>query len=118
MVFYGTKNGIDYGFYLDNEGFINDKYVEVDDGDHITIINRANNEQLQIVPDENGYPKLVAPPPPSEDELKEREINELQQYLLSTDWYAIRYADTGEPIPNNIKEKRADARKRISELRN
>lgn len=118
MVFYGTKNGETYGFYLDNMGFIDDKYVKVDDGEHISIVNRANEEQLLIVPDENGYPKLVAPPPPSEEEVKEREINELQEYLNSTDWYAIRYADTGEPIPSDIKLKRSDARKRISELRN
>ena len=44
-------------------------------------------------------------------------ISELQAYLSSTDWYAIRYADTGESIPEDVKIKRAEARAEISKLR-
>jgi hypothetical protein len=34
-------------------------------------------------------------------------------YLASTDWYAIRYAETGKPIPVDIAEKRQQARNNI-----
>lgn len=44
-------------------------------------------------------------------------ISTLQDYLNSTDWYAVRFADTGEPIPADIQEKRKLARIEISELR-
>ena len=44
-------------------------------------------------------------------------ITELQTYLSSTDWYAIRYADSGEPMPDDVRTKRAEARLEISQLR-
>lgn len=47
----------------------------------------------------------------------ENEIEELENYLKETDWYAIRFADEGTKIPNEIKQKRKEARNRISELR-
>lgn len=45
------------------------------------------------------------------------EIEELENFLKETDWYAIRFADEGTEIPNEIKQKRKEARNRISELR-
>lgn len=44
-------------------------------------------------------------------------ITELQTYLSSTDWYAVRYADSGEPMPEEVRIKRAEARLEISQLR-
>lgn len=44
-------------------------------------------------------------------------IEELEAYLAETDWYVIRFADTGEAIPEEIKTKRRDARDEISRLR-
>ena len=44
-------------------------------------------------------------------------IEELEAFLDSTDWYAIRFADTGEPIPQNVKEQRQSAREEIARLR-
>ena len=61
--------------------------------------------------------QIVANPEPTEEALKQRRIDELQSYLISTDWYAIRFADTGEPIPDEIKQKRQEARAEISRLR-
>ena len=42
---------------------------------------------------------------------------ELQAYLADTDWYVVRYADTGEPVPDDVKAKRQAAREEISNLR-
>jgi hypothetical protein len=60
----------------------------------------------------SGY----APEKPKEVITKE-EIAELQQYLNETDWYAVRYAETGVEIPEEVKQKRQEAREKISALR-
>jgi len=39
--------------------------------------------------------------------------NKAQAYLASTDWMVLRQADSGETMPNNIKELRAAARLEI-----
>lgn len=53
--------------------------------------------------------------PTIEFELSEQEIinSEALAYLQSTDWYVIRFADSGEPIPDDVKAKRSEARARI-----
>jgi len=38
---------------------------------------------------------------------------EAQAYLASTDWMVLRQADSGEVMPNNIKDARAAARLEI-----
>lgn len=45
------------------------------------------------------------------------EIATLTAYLISTDWYATRMAETGKAIPEEIITERKKARDRISELR-
>jgi hypothetical protein len=35
--------------------------------------------------------------------------------LAETDWYVLRLAETGEPIPNGIRAQRAQARKIVSD---
>lgn len=47
----------------------------------------------------------------------ESRISELQSYLDSTDWYVVRYADTGEAMPADVKAQRQAAREEISTLR-
>lgn len=44
-------------------------------------------------------------------------ITALQNRLDETDWYAVRYAETGVEIPDNIKAERQSAREEISRLR-
>lgn len=94
-----------------------ESYVEIDDSEHLSIIEEANSTGKLIKGDENGNPILVEPPEPSDYEKAQQRIAELEQYLTSTDWYAIRFADTGEEIPPAIKNNRQDARDEISELR-
>ena len=63
--------------------------------------------------------KKIPPPPQEEVERMQREarMEELQDYLKDTDWYAIREAETGKPIPEEIRAGRESARAEISELR-
>lgn len=57
-------------------------------------------------------------PEKPEEVMIEEEITELQNYLNGTDWYAIRYAEIGVEIPEEVGQKRQEARERISALRN
>ena len=41
-------------------------------------------------------------------------LTQLEQYLISTDWYVTRSIETGKPIPDDIKKLRQEARERIN----
>ena len=71
----------------------------------------------QIKGDKDGNPILIDYPPPTEEEIKTSRIQKLETYLETTDWYAIRFADSGVEIPVEIKRQRQLAREEISELR-
>lgn len=62
------------------------------------------------------YLKGYTPAKPQEVIDSER-IAELEKYLYDTDWYALRYAETGKEIPAEIKTARQAARDEISRLR-
>lgn len=48
-------------------------------------------------------------------ELAQQKINaEALSYLASTDWYVIRQADVGTPIPPDVVIKRKEARNKIN----
>lgn len=49
--------------------------------------------------------------------IDEERIAELQNYLDATDWYAVRFAETGVAVPDAVKAERQAAREEISRLR-
>ena len=116
-MFFGKIKGTEdeWGFDVFSERF--DPCKEIDDSEHMSIINEANSTGKLIKGDADGNPVLVDPPEPSDYEKAQQRISELESYLSETDWYAIRFADTGEEIPANIKNNRQDARDEISGLR-
>lgn len=59
-------------------------------------------EQIRVDPtfDVEAIDKLV---------LKARSA-EAQKYLDSTDWYIVRFMDSGVDVPQEVKDKRAEAR--------
>jgi len=61
--------------------------------------------------------QIVRNAEPTTNELNEWRISELESYLNTTDWYAVRYAETGVEIPDDIKTARQAARDEISALR-
>lgn len=72
------------------------------------------------IEEDNGHRRFIIKPSsnkPTEQELKQRRINELQDYLSKTDWYASRFTETGVKIPEEILKKRQEAREEISRLR-
>ena len=46
-----------------------------------------------------------------------KQIIALEDYLYSTDWYVVRYTETGAEIPQEIRTQRQSARDEISRLR-
>jgi hypothetical protein len=50
---------------------------------------------------------------PTPAELQSQANATAQAYLASTDWMVLRQADSGEVMPNNIKDARAAARLEI-----
>lgn len=116
MLFGKIKNTDDeWGFDVIEATF--ETYRTVSPAEHMSIIEEANKQGKIIKGDKDGNPILIDPPPLTEEEISEQRIGELQSYLRETDWYAIRQADEGTPIPDVIKQKRHDAREEISALR-
>ena len=61
--------------------------------------------------------KVVPVPEPTAAETRSARVAELENYLNATDWYAVRYAETGTEIPEAIRAKRQAVREEISRLR-
>lgn len=61
--------------------------------------------------------QIVQNEQPTEQEISLQRIRELECYLSSTDWYAVRYAETGVEIPQDVRSQRQSAREEISRLR-
>lgn len=49
-------------------------------------------------------------PRPTEQEIKN---SEARAYLFETDWYVTRFAETGIPIPDDVKAARQTARESV-----
>ena len=46
--------------------------------------------------------------------ISQAQINaDARAFLAKTDWYVVRHAETGEPVPDEIIKQRADARTRV-----
>ena len=56
-------------------------------------------------------------PEKTQNIINSERITELQNYLNATDWYTVRFAETGAEIPEDIKAARQSAREEISRLR-
>ena len=46
----------------------------------------------------------------------EAEIENLKRDLAATDWYVVRFVETGKPIPEEVLAERQEKRDRINEL--
>ena len=54
-----------------------------------------------------------APPSPQQPITQEQINNEARAYLATTDWYVVRFAETGLAIPQDILAARQSARNSI-----
>ena len=94
------------------------KQCEVAFGDNYKLYKSIGMSPIDCEQAYDGqwYLKGYAPAKPQSVIDKER-IEELEQYLKDTDWYAIRKADNGEEMPEEIRTARQEARDEISRLR-
>lgn len=88
MIFVGTKDGKDYGFYLEKEGLKN--YVELTDEEHMALMD-AQAEGKVIVFHEGEKPTLQASPPPSDDDLAKEAWQKRDARINAIQWRIERY---------------------------
>jgi hypothetical protein len=99
------------GFYYEDDKMPAD-VVSISEVEYNRLL-EGNQKGQFIEPDEKGYPVLVDRPEPSAAEIQEEKNATARNYLARTDWYVTRFAETGEAIPQEILEKRAEARKAV-----
>lgn len=112
-MFYSATTGGFYDPEINKNGMPSD-VVEITDELHASLL-EGQATGLIIAADENGAPYLAEPQPPTPQEIQERKNREARAYLASTDWYVVRFAETGRPIPDEVREAREAARDSIVE---
>ena len=60
-------------------------------------------------------PEPEPEPEPTPEQIQDRKNQEARIYLLTTDWYVVRHAETGEAIPQDILDARQAARDAVVE---
>lgn len=114
-MFYGQFQDDTWG--SDDETTRFKTYIEIPTDEWIDLISEAGNQSKIIDHDSEGHPILVDPPEPSEKEKANARINELKNYLASTDYVAAKIAEgvaTREEYAE-VLAKRASARAEINE---
>jgi hypothetical protein len=78
---------------------------------------------VKLEPLPNPIPQIFIPVwPPVPEGLIDRgvltlEMNDLLSYLAATDYLVVRNMETGKEMPQEAKQKRQEARDRISQIR-
>lgn len=96
VVFAGTKDGENYGFYLpdsvvDADGNVGlSDYVALTEEEHIALIDGQSQGKI-ITFHEGGKPTLENPPEPNDEELA-KQIRARRDYLIeAVEWRVQRY---------------------------
>lgn len=74
------------------------------------------NQHGAHIEKQNGAYVIVQNAPVPEPSLEDK-VAARKKYLAETDWYAVRLAETGKPIPEDILSARQAARNEIDALR-
>lgn len=85
------KEYIEAARFCNNSG---DRHIEIKNNKYVIVENNNNTIELKD------------------------EIFKLEQYLIRTDWYVLRFIETKKEIPEEILKKREEVRKKISKLKN
>lgn len=94
MKYYKDENNQVWAFEADGS---QDAYIPL----HLTPITIEEADELR------------KPPPLTPEQLQEQINFEARAYLNSTDWYVVRFAETGVAIPQDILDARQAARDNI-----
>ena len=106
MLYGKKKNSDDYGFRFEGEEEMFESYVFIDDDEHWNLVQKANEENKIIVPDDKGYTTLTDRPSFKEEEIAKSNLFELTHYLISTDWYVLRFVEEGTHAPTVVEDCR------------
>lgn len=106
-MFYAKSTGGFYSADIHGEGIPADA-VEISGAEHAALL-EGQAQGKCIVADVSGRPVLAerAPAVPDEKALARR-------YLSETGWYVERFAETGKPIPEEVRALRQAAREVLS----
>lgn len=91
MKYYKDENNEVYAFAADGS---QDDFIP----EHLVAITEVEADALRA---------------PTPEQLQGQANNEARAYLLSTDWYVVRFAETGVAIPEDIAAARQAARESI-----
>lgn len=83
MIYSGTKDGEDFGFYLENDNL--QKITELTNDEHIALLKGQDSGKVIVWDKETGKPKLQDPPLPTKQELKVVKITEIKTRLAVID---------------------------------
>ena len=89
MIYVDTKDGKDYGFYLEKDGLQN--VVELTDNEHMALMD-GQAEGKVIVFHEGEKPTLEEPPPPSDDDLAKEARQKRDMLINAIQWRIERYS--------------------------
>ena len=81
-------------------------------GEWVELIMSADTEYE--IHESSDWPDIKPCDQAEKDEYEQGEItSQAKAYLVSTDWYVLRYLDSGEVIPEDVKTLREEARAKV-----
>lgn len=109
-----------YAAYCDEEGTF---YIKVPDHlyeeipEPVAPDDYSDKFYYRIEQDEAPYVVYTKKSDEQIAQIKQSELNDVsKKYLEGTDWMVTRFAETGTPIPEDVKQKRKEARDSIVEI--
>lgn len=110
-MFYSATTGGFYSTKIHGNNIPADT-VEISATEHQALI-EGQSQGKRIQADETGKPVLADQPLPTPEQILAQQLAEAQTYLASTDFYYPRFLETGEPVPEDVVQKRIEARELI-----
>ena len=104
------------GFYdttIHGDAIPSDAVEVSDDYYNELMAGQASNKRIEA--DNKGIPRLVDAPPMTPEQAQVKRNAEARAYLSQTDWYVVRFSETGTPIPDDIRANREAARASVVE---
>jgi len=92
------------------------KYYKTPSGD-VRAIEKGQESLIETtwVQMTNAEVDAVVNPPLTPEQQQQSENERHRAYLAETDWYVVRFAETGTPIPDDIRARREAARAAVVE---
>ena len=110
-MFYSKTTGGFYASEIHGDNIPADA-VEITATEHAALIEGQSQGKL-IQADAKGKPVLAEQPLPTPEQIRVQQLAEAQAYLARTDFYYPRFLETGEPVPEDVVQKRIEARELI-----